>query len=89
MATIYKNDKGFRIIKIHSQEIITTIGGLGICDNCEKAHIGFGYLIPVMNRWFCPDCFKEWYEKATRFEEDNAFEESIFKEYCSRLKLTY
>lgn len=37
----------------------TYLGGLGICDDCGKAAPN-GFLVPVLNRYMCPDCFKEW-----------------------------
>lgn len=34
-------------------------GGMGICDSCNKGVLE-GYLIPVLNSYYCPACFAEW-----------------------------
>ena len=48
----------FKVIEVSAVEL-TQFGGLGICDNCGNAS-GIGYLIPVLNRWFCPECYESW-----------------------------
>lgn len=79
MASIYKNDKGFKVIEASGEEIIN-IGGLGICDHCGSMSTN-GFYVAVLNRWFCPACFYGWYETATRYAEDIPIEERHFEAY--------
>ena len=47
-----------------------------VCDNCNKLlnHEKEVYYIPVLNRVFCKDCLKDWYENATYYPEDKRYE---------------
>ena len=56
MASIVKNEKGFKVIKIDSHELQQAVGSSGICDNCLEMPEE-GYYIAVLNRWFCPVCY--------------------------------
>ena len=47
-----------------------------VCDNCNgflnyKKEV---YYIPVLNRVFCKECLKDWYESATYYPEDKHYE---------------
>ncbi len=59
---IIKNKKNFKIIATTKKEIFK-VGGFGICDSCTKEY-KYGFLVCVLNWWFCKKCFKKWYEKA-------------------------
>ena len=85
MAHKHKNEKGFLVIRTEQSEI-TCLGGLGICDDCnQKSHTG--YLIAVLNRWFCDKCFTEWYNRAKYYKEDRHIEKRTFEYYKSKLEL--
>lgn len=82
---IEKTDKGFKIIKMRGCENIQ-MGGLGICDSCNKASTD-GVLIPVLNMWFCEHCFNVWHKKATFYEEDVPYETRNVEYYKEVLHL--
>lgn len=76
MAEIVKNKKGFKVLKMDLVEI-NQIGGFGICDFCNSASTT-GYYIAVLNQWYCPKCYQEWYNRATYYQEDAAVENRNF-----------
>lgn len=65
-----------------SQAEVMLLGGFGICDNCNTA-AGKGYLVPVLNRWLCPKCFKEFNSRAKFYPEDLWVEEKNCRYYES------
>lgn len=72
-----KTDKGFTIFEINKVDLIVLneVKLFGQkCDSCN-AHLKKVYYIPVLNRGYCPKCYKEWYERATYFTEDEEFEQ--------------
>lgn len=66
---------------------MATIGGLGICDYCNTPS-SEGYIIPVLNRWYCPECYDRWNNEAEFFEEDLEYEERTAKLYESLIPPT-
>lgn len=76
------------LIAYHTTAAETTlIGGMGICDECGKAPPD-GYLVPVLNHWQCPECFKDWAERAKYYPEDEPFERKNAAYYEARIPLT-
>lgn len=69
MAKIIENEKGFKVIEISAEEMVK-IGCGNICDHCGQPHFGTGYYVAVLNRWFCPSCYNEWYEDAYNYAND-------------------
>ncbi|MFZ7120720.1 MAG: hypothetical protein ACOWWH_07195 [Eubacteriaceae bacterium] len=65
---------------------ISKLGGFGICDSCNQ-EADAGYLIPVMNRWLCPACYKKWNERATFYLEDLPIEKKNADFYESMIPL--
>ena len=82
MAEIVENKKGFKVISTSMSEALN-FGGLGICDTCNKASFK-GYIVCVLNRWYCEDCYTSWNDRATYYEEDAHFEAMKF-EYFKKL----
>lgn len=83
MATIIQTDKGFKIIRISHKEMIEKLGhlgSLGICDSCNGTDVN-GYYIPVLNQWYCSDCYAKWHTSATYYPEDAVIEERNFNKY--------
>lgn len=60
------------------------IGGMGICDECNRA-AEYGYLVPVLNHWQCPECFREWKRNARYYPSDVPFEQRNIDFYESRI----
>lgn len=67
-----KLDNGLVYYKLSSAEL-NIIGGLGICDFCNS-YTDEGYLIPVLNHYYCKSCFDEWKSKAQKYPEDGEIE---------------
>lgn len=80
MAKIVDNPKGFKVIEASRMELACKLGGFGICDNCNMAS-NIGYYVAVLNRWFCPKCYNEWYEYATHYPEDARIENKNFEHF--------
>lgn len=89
MAKKVENEKGFLVLEISRSEMIGKLGrygSIGICDSCGMP-ANKGYYIAVLNQWFCEDCFKEWYERATRYKEDEFYEKEKFDFYCKLFRV--
>lgn len=76
--------KGHKFIKVSLKEMTGPLRGLGICDSCCKAMFE-GYLIPVLNSAYCKNCFDEWQERATWYEEDKFYEDMKTAHFLSIL----
>lgn len=66
---------------------VSLIGGFNICDNCGRFHPAGGFLVPVLNRWLCPNCFEVWSRRAKFYPSDVDFEAYYIKFYESRIPL--
>ncbi len=82
MAQIIENSKGFKIISTSMSEALN-FGGLAICDTCNQASFK-GYIVCVLNRWCCENCYEEWNDRAIYYTEDSDFESMKF-EYFKKL----
>lgn len=79
MAKIVDNPKRFKVIELSRNEL-AKIGGIGICDRCNGTS-NIGYYVAVLNCWFCPKCYNEWYVCATHYPEDIKIENKNFEFY--------
>lgn len=79
MAKIVDNPKRFKVIEL-SRNGLAKIGGIGICDRCNGTS-NAGYYVAVLNCWFCPKCYNEWYGCATHYPEDIKIENKNFEYY--------
>lgn len=86
MARNVENDKGFLVIEVTMSEVANVFGGLGICDACNK-NAALGFYVAVLNQWFCPACYEEWYNRAKYYQEDASIERKNYEFYSKRLKL--
>lgn len=86
MASITKNEKGFKVIKIDNDELQQAFGSPGICDNCSEMPEE-GYYIAVLNRWFCPVCYHEWIKHAIYYKEDKPIEERNYQYMTEMLEI--
>lgn len=85
MANIKDNKKGFKVIQVSRNELMDKLGqygAMGICDRCNGT-ASTGYYIAVLNQWFCPHCYQEWYHRATYYQEDTKVENKNFEFYKS------
>lgn len=81
----FLSKQGYVVYKVRREQL-ALIGSLGICDECNECS-EYGYLIPVLNHYQCPNCFEEWNNNHTYYPEDLWFE----KEYvaCYEYKIGY
>ena len=64
MACIIQNSKGFKIVKLSRSEF-KELGGMSICDGCNKP-METGYYIGVLNYAYCETDYNNWLLRATR-----------------------
>lgn len=60
--------------------VITISTQYGCCDRCNGTS-NTGYYVAVLNCWFCPKCYNEWYGCATHYPEDINIENKNFEYY--------
>lgn len=86
MAEIIKGIK-FKVIKLNLLELQAVEGGyaIGICDFCDKPSFD-GYYIAVLNRYYCPKCYKEWLDRAEYYPEDKPIEDKNFNYWKQQLE---
>ena len=74
-----KSKCGYTVYKVTAVEVMR-LGGIGVCDECNCAAL-HGYLVPVLNHYMCQDCYNEWNEQATYYEEDIPYEQRMSEYY--------
>lgn len=85
MIEKFKTKVGWMVYKIPAKKT-QLLGGFGICDCCNS-NADFGYLIPVLNQYFCAKCFQEWEKTAKFYLEDVEVENRIIKYYENILNI--
>lgn len=85
MAQKKENEKGFLVLETSAAETAEW-DGLPICDDCG-ANAPKGYLIAVLNHWYCQECYDRWYEEAIHYEGDKTFEKRTYNNYAKLLKI--
>lgn len=76
----------FKVIECDVLEMVG-IGSYGVCDFCGNPD-GKGYLIPVLNSWFCPECYEKWKKTAIWFPQDADYETKKFQLYSKALGIS-
>lgn len=71
MAQIVSNEKGFKVIHVETLDM-WAIGSPAKCDYCtaDMATPDGGYYIAVLNKIYCPQCYKRWLAEARRHPQD-------------------
>ena len=92
MARKYKNSKDIAVIEMTLDEA-SNIGFGPICDHCNDVSLdknSIRYYIPVLNKLFCKECYKEWINNPTtkHYEEDIHYEKLHFNYYAERLNIS-
>lgn len=91
MAKIVENDKGFKVICINNAEAAKLgfgiIPGACICMDCNNLIFDEIYYIAALNDVMCKECYKEWYDSATHYEDDVEYENRYFDYYSKQLNL--
>ena len=81
-----KTKVGYIAYKTTRSEICG-IGGFGICDTCNITAES-GYLVPVLNRWLCPECYKHRESNAVYYAEDIPIERKNSEYYERTIPFT-
>lgn len=69
-----KNEKDFKVFRVSIMEA-HRLGWGDICDQCNDMMSGDRMFIPVLcQRCLCPECYNEWINKTTHYEEDIPYE---------------
>lgn len=79
----FSNDKGFLILEVSREELISALGDrgcIGVCDACFSSPES-GYYVAVLNQWFCKECYEKWHKRAEYYPEDSKIEERNYKYY--------
>lgn len=80
MAKIVENKKGFKVIQASMLEMCEVYGAMPICDSCGK-DAETGFLISVLNQWFCPACYGRWQTMCINYTDDKPHEQRKFEEH--------
>jgi len=70
-----------------TSQVTELLGGRGICDECN-CFAPVGYLVPVLNHYQCPKCFKEWSSRGNYYPEDIPIEQRNAAYYESVIPVT-
>lgn len=92
MAELVKNDKGFKVIKLSTEEASKLGWGINylgecVCTDCDELISGGIYYVVVLNDTMCKECYEKWYEKAVNCAEDREYEERVFNRISQQLGL--
>lgn len=68
-----KLNNGYTYYKCETHEIVDNLNENGFCDSCNSL-IFDGYLIPVLNSYYCENCFNEWSKDSKYYAEDIPYE---------------
>ena len=60
---------GYSYVKCTKQDCLNW-GGIAICDDCNKAIQDEVYLVFILGRAFCKECFEEWEKDTNTYKED-------------------
>lgn len=83
MFKITKLKNGCKVYMIDSKET-ALIGGKGVCDCCNSLPV-FGFLVPIVNRFMCPDCFVSWFLNSEYDKSERSFENYYCTLYESKI----
>ena len=86
MAKKVDNQKGFFVIEVSAADLSAQTGWVGICDYCNT-HAENGYYIAVLNKWYCPKCYREFCERSKRYGEDDMIEKRNYERYAKMFGL--
>jgi hypothetical protein len=86
MAKTVENKNGFLVLEVSREECQRCFHSGGICDYCNGTDKS-GYYIAVLNRWYCPECYNGWIQRAVRYMEDIRIEEKNFRWACKVLNV--
>lgn len=85
MATLIHNSKDIHVIRLAAYEMMAVKDGhFGLCDLCQQG-TEYGYLLPLIDSFYCPVCYKAWIDSVTRYKSDIKPEYNRYLVYCDIL----
>jgi len=87
MATRFKNEKNFLIIKMSWREYVACTETWGLCDCCGESDFDTGgYYIATIDSWFCQKCFDAYISTATHHRTDLKMEQQRWSKMVGKLR---
>lgn len=87
MACLWKNNKGFKIIKANWVEYVNVTDTFGLCDVCaNNSSEDDVYYIAVLDQWYCKTCLDAWLSGAKKYKSDIEKEQLNFVGVRSKLR---
>lgn len=80
-----KSKCGYTVYKATAFETMR-LGGIGVCDECNTTSFE-GYLVPVLNHYMCPECYKDWDARVEYYAEDIPREQRTADYYEANIPL--
>lgn len=91
MATLVKNSKEFKVIKMSLEEAYNLGWGIAknkcICMNCNNFITGDLYFPVVLNDTMDKECYEKWLAEAINYPEDREYEESRYNQIKGKLNI--
>ena len=85
MATLIHNPKDLHVIRLSSYEMMAVKDGhFGLCDLCQEG-TEYGYLLPLINSYYCPMCYKAWIDSVTLYKSEIKSEKQRYLFYSEIL----
>lgn len=85
MAKLITNEKGFKVISLTRTEEVALFDDWGYCEACEEI-CERGFLIPMLETYFCPRCYNAWLPGATHYKCEEVKEERTLAWYIEKLR---
>lgn len=86
MASLWKNDRQFKIIKMTWKEYVAVTDSWGLCSCCgDNSSEEPLYYVALVNDTYCQTCFDAYYKEAKRYKSDFQKEQKNFIEMRNKL----
>ena len=87
MASLWKNDKNFKIIQMSWREYVVASESWGLCDICASNTSDDPiYYIAVLDQWYCKKCLDAYLSGAKKYKSDIEKEQMNFIKVKHRLE---
>lgn len=79
MASLWKNNKNFKIIQANWVEYVNVTDTFGLCDVCANNSSDDPiYYIAVLDQWYCKTCLDAYLSGAKKYKSDIQKEQENF-----------
>lgn len=87
MASLWKNEKQFKIIEMSWKEYVAATDSWGLCDICgDNSSEEPLYFVALVNQAYCPRCLEAYMSGAKRYKGDIEKEQENFVRMKNVLK---